>query len=269
MPRVDRRLVRSIVLASLGAVAAATAILAALWMTTPDVRWLRAGGPRTTALLEQRRAEARAAGRSFDAHLRFVPLDRISPRLIEAVILSEDASFFGHGPFDLRELRQAMGQSLEARRWVRGASTLTQQLAKNLFLGTERSLWRKTREAVLAVKLERTLGKRRILALYLNIAEWGDGVFGADEAARARFGVPASDLDTAQAAVLAAMLPAPRRADLAAPSPWLGRRSRRVLDLLLQQGLVTPEEHAHASAELERILAGPPAEDGDIEPPEE
>jgi len=238
-------------------------------MAAPDVSWLRSATPRTTALLEQRRAEARAARRPFDAHLRFVPLERISPRLVEAVILSEDAGFFGHGPFDLGELRQAVGQSLEARRWVRGASTLTQQLAKNLFLGTERSLWRKAREAVLAVKLEQALDKRRILALYLNVAEWGDGIFGADLAARTRFGVPASELDAAQAALLAAMLPAPRRADLAVPSPWLRRRSRRVLDLLLQQDHITPEEHAHASAELERLLAGSPAEGGDAEPPEE
>ncbi len=250
-------------------IAAAAAVLGAIWVTTPDVSWLRASTPRTTALLEQRRAEARAAGRPFEARLRFVALERISPRLVEAVILSEDAGFFGHGPFDLGELRQAISQSVEARRWVRGASTLTQQLAKNLFLGTERSLWRKIREAVLAVKLERTLAKRRILALYLNVAEWGDGIFGAEEAARARFGVSAAELGTAQAALLAAMLPAPRRVDLAAPSAWLGRRSRRLLDLLLETGRITPEEHAHASAELERLLAGPPAAGGDDEPPEE
>jgi monofunctional biosynthetic peptidoglycan transglycosylase len=269
VPRPGRRVVRKLVLVSLAVAAAAAATLGALWVATPDVDSLRAGSPRTTALVEQRRVEARAAGRPFDARLRPVPLERISPRLVEAVILSEDAGFFGHGPFDLGELRQALGQSLEAGRLVRGASTLTQQLAKNLFLGTERSLWRKAREAVLAVKLERALGKRRILALYLNVAEWGDGVFGAEAAARDRFGVAASGLDIAQATVLAAMLPAPRKADLAAPSPWLARRSRRVLDLLLEQGRVTPEEHAHASAELERILAGPSAGGEDAEPPEE
>ncbi len=268
MPRADRIAPRLLV-APLALMAVAAAAVGGIWAATPDVAWLRAATPRTTALLEQRRAEARAAGRRFDARLHFVPLDRISPRLIEAVILSEDAAFFGHGPFDLRELQQAVSQSVEAGRWVRGASTLTQQLAKNLFLGTERSLWRKAREAALAMKLERALGKRRILILYLNVAEWGDGVFGAEEAARARFGVPASGLDTAQAALLAAMLPAPRRVDLAAPSPWLARRSRRVLDLLLEAGRIGPEEHAHASAELERVLAGPPAEDGSAEPPEE
>ncbi len=268
MPRADR-IAPGLLLALLAPIAVAGAALAWLWAAAPDVAWLRAASPRTTALLEQRRAEARAAGRRFDARLRFVSLERISPRLVEAVIVSEDAGFFGHGPFDAGELRQAVSQSLEARRWVRGASTLTQQLAKNLFLGTERSLWRKVREAVLAVKLERTLGKRRILVLYLNVAEWGDGIFGAEEAAEARFGVPASALDAAQAALLAAMLPAPRRVDLASPSPWLARRSRRVLDLLLEGGRIGPEEHAHASAELERMLAGPPAEDGDAEPPEE
>ncbi len=268
MPRAGRSTASRFLLALLGLAATAAAILGAFWAATPDVSWLRAASPRTTALLEQRRAEARAAGRPFEARLSPVPLERISPRLVEAVILSEDAGFFGHGPFDLRETQQAAEQSLEARRWVRGASTLTQQLAKNLFLGTERTLWRKVREAVLAVKLEQALGKRRILALYLNVVEWGEGVFGAEAAARARFGVSASEIDTAQAALLAAMLPSPRRADLGAPSARLKRRARRVLDLLLDVERIGPEEHAYASAELERLLAGRP-QDEDLEPSEE
>jgi monofunctional biosynthetic peptidoglycan transglycosylase len=220
--------------------------------------------------VEQRRAEARKAGRPFAPEIRFVPLEQISPRLAEAVVLAEDASFFDHGPFDFREMQRALEKNVDRRRWVRGASTITQQLAKNLYLGTEKTLARKVKEAVLALKLERSLGKRRILALYLNVAEWGDGVFGAEAAAGARFGVPASALTTAQAAVLAAMLPAPRRADLARPSPWLRSRSRHVLDLLLEYGRIRPGEHAHASAELERILAGAALPgDEDAEPPEE
>jgi monofunctional glycosyltransferase len=185
------------------------------------------------------------------------------------VVLSEDAGFFDHGPFDFREMQRAFEKNLDRRRWVRGASTLTQQLAKNLYLGTERTLARKAKEAVLALKLEWSLGKRRILGLYLNVAEWGDGVFGAEAAAGSRFGVPAASLTTAQAAVLAAMLPAPRRADLARPSPWLRNRARHVLDLLLEYGKIDSEEHAHASAELERILAGAASGDGEEEPPEE
>jgi len=265
-PRLRTRLLDAAA-ALLGLAAAAIALL---WVALPDPGGLASKDPRTTALVEQRRAEARRAGRAFAPDLRFVPLGRISPPLAEAVVLAEDAGFFDHGPFDFREMQKALEKNIDRRRFVRGASTLTQQLAKNLYLGTDRTLARKVKEAVLALKLERALGKRRILALYLNVAEWGEGVFGAEAAASARFGVPASALTTAQAAVLAAMLPAPRKADLARPSPWLRNRSRRVLDLLLDYGKIDPAEHAHASAELERILAGGALPgDEDAEPPEE
>ncbi len=259
-------------LAVLGAgLAAGAAAFALLWLSLPDVAWLASRDPRTTALIEQRRAEARRARRPEPAAPRFVPLSRIAPRLAESVVLSEDAAFFGHAGFDFREIRNAVVESVERRRLGRGASTITQQLAKNLFLGSERSLWRKAREAVLAMKLERALSKRRILTLYLDVAEWGEGVFGAEAAARSRFGVAAADLSTAQAALLAAMLPAPRRADLSHPAPWLAQRARHVLDLLLQYDKIDADEHRHASAELERILAGPlPPEEAPLEaPPEE
>ncbi len=258
-------------LAGLGAALALfAAVLALLWISLPEVDWLASRDPRTTALVEQRRAEARRAGRAEPSEPRSVPLSRIAPRLAEAVVLSEDAAFFGHAGFDFRELGNAVAESVERGRLGRGASTITQQLAKNLFLGTERSLWRKVKEAVLAMKLERALGKRRILALYLNVAEWGEGVFGAEAAARTRFGASAAELTTAQAALLAAMLPAPRKADLAHPAPWLAQRARHVLDLLLQYQKIDAAEHRHASAELERILAGPlPPEEAPLEPPPE
>jgi monofunctional biosynthetic peptidoglycan transglycosylase len=261
----------AVVLLGLGAaLALGAAVLAALWAALPEVDWLASRNPGTTALVEQRRAEARLAGRAEPSEPRFVPLERMAPRLAEAVVLSEDAAFFGHAGFDFREIRNAVAESVERRRLGRGASTITQQLAKNLFLGTERTLGRKLEEAVLAMKLERALSKRRILALYLNVAEWGEGVFGAEAAARARFGASSAEVSTAQAALLAAMLPAPRRADLARPAPWLAQRARRVLDLLLQYGKIDAAEHRHASAELERILAGPlPPEEAPPEPPPE
>ncbi len=230
------------------------AAVAGLWLALPDPATVAARNPRTTAVIEERRAEAAADGRRLRVRQTWVGLDRISPRLVDAVLVSEDAAFFQHGAFDWREVRAAASEAADRGR-VRGASTLTQQVAKNLWLGCERSAWRKAKEAVLAVKLERSVPKRRILALYLNVAEWGDGVFGAEAAARERFGTTAARLTTAQAALLAAMLPAPRRADLARPSRWLAWRERHVLDLLAQGGRVPPEEHARASAELDRLLA--------------
>ncbi len=269
MPRRASPRRRALPLAALLLLLAAGAI-ALPFAVTPSAAPLLRQNPRTTALLEQRRAEARARGRPYRPALTWVPLDRIAPRLAEAVVLSEDAAFWTHSGIDWHETRAAAEQALERGRLGRGASTITQQLAKNLWLGTERSLWRKAREAALAVKLERALPKRRILALYLNVVEWADGVFGAEAAARHWFGVPARDLSTAQAVVLASMLPAPRRADLARPPRWLARRSRRLLDRLLAVHRIDPAEHAAAAAELDRMLAGPgAAAGGDEEPPEE
>jgi monofunctional biosynthetic peptidoglycan transglycosylase len=258
--------VRRFLLALAALAAAGGLALAALWRLLPDPAPLARAAPRTTALVEQRRVEAQRAGRAFRPVMVWTPLERIAPRLVEAVLLAEDASFYAHAGFDAHEIRAALEARLERGRALRGASTLSQQLAKNLWLGTERSAWRKAREAVLTVKLERALGKRRILALYLNVAEWGDGVFGAEAGARARFGVAAADLTTAQAALLAAMLPAPRRADLARPPRWLAARARRLLDRLRDAGRVDPSEHAHASAELERLLRGV---QGDEQPPDD
>jgi monofunctional biosynthetic peptidoglycan transglycosylase len=246
---------RALAYLALGPLSLALA-LAALWVALPDPSAVAQKNPRTTALIEQRRSEARAAGRRFQPARTWAPLDRISPRLVQAVLLSEDSRFYAHGAFDWREMQVAAEESVEAGRALRGASTVTQQLAKNLWLGTERTAWRKIREAVLAVKLEHAVPKRRILALYLNAAEWGDGVFGAEAASRAWFGRSAADLSAAQAALLAAMLPAPRRAHLAPAPRWLARRARHVLDLLLEARRIDAREHAAASAELERLLDG-------------
>jgi len=234
--------------------------VAAAWAVLPEVGWLATKTPKSTALIEQRRAEARKAGRSFHPRQTWVALARISPHLVEAVLVSEDARFYAHGAFDWQELRNAAAEDLEHRRFLRGGSTLTQQLAKNLFLGTEKSLTRKAKEAILAAKLDQRLSKRRQLTLYLNVAEWGDGLFGAEAAAQTHFGVAAADLGVAQSAVLAAMLPHPRRCSPAHPTRSLERRSRKILDRLLEAGRMDAEEHAHASAELERILTGAPPE---------
>jgi len=269
-PRKGRLALR---LAAFGALALLVAALPALllWRSLPDVEPLRTRAPASTALMEQRRAEAARDGRPFRADYRPVALDRISPRLVRAVIASEDASFFGHAGFDWDEIKNAAEQNWKAGRTVRGASTITQQLAKNLWLGTERSYLRKLREALIAVKLERSLSKKRILTLYLDVAEWGNGVFGAEAAAHRWFGTGARDLSAAQAATLAAMLPAPRRAALAPAPRWLARRARRILNLMERNGTVPAGEVSPARAELERILAAPAALPGqpDEEPPEE
>jgi monofunctional biosynthetic peptidoglycan transglycosylase len=263
-----RKLLRAAAAAALLA-AAAAALLGVLWLALPDPTPLARRNPRTTALIEQRRAEARQKRRAFRPRRTWVPFERISRRMVDAVVLSEDARFWGHDGIDWDATRDAARHDLARGRFARGASTITQQLAKNLWYGTEKSLWRKVKEAVLAAKLEQALTKRRILTLYLNVAEWGDGVFGVEAGARHHFGSSAAGLSAAQAAVMASMLPAPRRVDLDEPSSWLKRRSRRLLARMAAAGRISTEEHEAARAELERILAGPAPEDDREDPPEE
>lgn len=266
--KTPRRLKRVLILSG-AALAALILGFALLWVTLPDPSPLARTAPATTALIEQRRAEARAQKRTLRPQRNWIPLEQVPGFAVDAVLLSEDARFFGHEGIDWEATREAAEHDLARGRFAHGGSTITQQLAKNLWLGTEKSLFRKGREAVLAWKLERALSKRRILALYLNVAEWGNGVFGIEAGARSRFGVGAADLSVAQGVVMASMLPAPRKVNLGQPSTWIQRRSRRLLDRMAQAGRLSAEEHQRASAELEHILAGPrPAEDQE-EPPEE
>ena len=230
--------------------------VAVLWFTLPDVEHLARRNPTSTALIEQRRAEAAETGRRFAPRQRWIALDRVSPRVVHAVILSEDAKFFGHEGFDWEAIRDAAERGVEQGRFSRGGSTITQQLAKNLYLGTERTLSRKVKEALLAAKLERALSKRRILALYLNVAEWAPGTFGVEAASQRWFGCSASQLSTAQAAILASMLPAPRKASLGPAPRWLARRAHRCVARMRAAGRIDAAEQAWARAEVDRLLAG-------------
>ena len=155
-----------------------------------------------------------------------MPLERISPWLQDAVVNSEDARFYLHHGVDEVELNLALQRAMDEGHLGRGASTLTQQLAKNLWLGEDRSLLRKAKEYVLAERLEK-LGKDRILELYLNVVEWGNGIYGAEAASRTWFGKPAAALSPEESAVLAAMLPAPRKRNPRKPSHRLRVRALR------------------------------------------
>src|SRR5437763_9214944 len=223
------------------------------WLTLPSAEPLRRGNPATTALIEARMQEARKRGGAGRRNQHWVPLDRISIWLIRSVVNSEDARFFEHDGIDEKQTRIALTTALEDGRLGRGASTITQQLAKNLWLGEERTLWRKLREMFLARRLEK-LGKGRILELYLNVAEWGDGIYGADAAARVWFNKPASELLPEESAVLAAMLPAPRKRNPLRPSPILRQRAHEILALYSLYRELTPEELDQARWRLDSLL---------------
>ena len=199
-----------------------------LWLfTMPDVSVLRATNPTVTALMKARQAEAQ--GHTIGRHWMWVPLARISPYLRQAVVAAEDASFFTHEGFDWEGIKDAALYNLEAGELKRGGSTITQQLAKNLYLSSERSLLRKARETLITRSLEHHLTKERILELYLNVAEWGQGVYGAEAAARHHFKKSSRDLTDDEAAWLAAILPSPRRYDPIRKTTALTRRHERIL----------------------------------------
>ncbi len=187
----------------------------AAWVAYEAWRWPAVGAlatrpPRTTAFIERYRAEQRAAGRVPRVAWTWVPYAAISPYVKQAVLVAEDIGFFTHHGFDLDALEDALDRAVERKALPRGASTITQQLAKNLWLSPSRSPVRKLREAALTWQLERTLGKRRILELYLNVAEFGPGIYGVEAAGRHYFGKPAAALGPDEAAQLAASLPNPR-----------------------------------------------------------
>jgi monofunctional biosynthetic peptidoglycan transglycosylase len=230
---------------AVGAGLAALTLLAALsgWVglglpSRAEVRGLAKTSPTSTRLMEQREEEAKAKGRRPRVAQSWVPLSRVSRHLIHAVLASEDQSFFGHGGVDWKAVEESIEENVERRRFARGGSTITQQLAKNLYFGTRKSLVRKARELVVTRWLEADLPKSRILALYLNLIEWGDGVYGCEAAARRWYGKPASDLSIAEAAGLAAMIPNPRRLNPEVNPARHERATRRVLWLMGQAGYI-------------------------------
>jgi len=171
----------------------------------------------------------------------WVPLSRISPYLIKAVLIAEDDKFWRHEGFDYEAIQRAIEKDLKAKKFKSGGSTITQQLARNLFLSPEKSLIRKISEAVITWRMEKVLSKRRILELYLNVAEWGEGIFGVDAASRHYYGKSSSELTPEEAARLAAILPNPRRYSPVGDQRYVINRSNLIYSIMIQRGIVIPE----------------------------
>jgi monofunctional biosynthetic peptidoglycan transglycosylase len=185
--------------------------------------------PDTTAFMRTRLEKIREEQPGAKLQYQFVPYARISPHLKRAVIASEDTKFFQHDGFDWDGIRNAYEKNVKEGEVVAGGSTISQQLAKNLFLSGERAFWRKAQEALITVMIEIIMDKRRILELYLNVIEWGDGVFGAEAAARHHYGISAAQVGPEQAARLAAMVPSPRRYSPGRHTAYLERRTATIL----------------------------------------
>jgi monofunctional biosynthetic peptidoglycan transglycosylase len=204
------------------------------WLTWPDVSALKTTNPETTAFIDRYRETRREAGESDAVAWSPVPYDRISPNLARAVISSEDTEFFFHDGFSSHELGEAIRKAIREREKPRGASTMSQQLVKNLWLSPSRSLTRKLREAMLTRQLENSLSKKRILELYLNVVEFGPGIYGAEAAAQHYFGKPAAQLTLREGAMLAAGLPRPRTWNPSSSSENYARRVDRILEIEAQ-----------------------------------
>jgi monofunctional biosynthetic peptidoglycan transglycosylase len=227
---------------AIGAVAAAGfALLVYLYLTLPDVRPLRTANPETTAFMELRAGETRGGGREPRRVQHWVRYRDISPDLRRAVLVAEDGAFWRHEGVDLDQLQESLELDWQRGRFLRGGSTITQQLAKNLYLSPSKNPLRKLREWIIARRLEAELKKSRILELYLNVIEWGDGVYGAEAAARTYFHVPARALGPSESALLAAAIINPRVLNPAHPSARLLRRQRIILR---RMGGVTPPEES-------------------------
>jgi monofunctional glycosyltransferase len=239
-----RRYARLVILPAIPAVLFCA--LAYAYLSLPDVRPLRTTNPSTTAFIELRAREARAKGRPVKRAQRWVAYRRISPELVRAVLVAEDAAFWAHEGVDLDELRGSLETDWARGRFVRGASTITQQLAKNLYLSPSKNPMRKLRELMIARRLEAELKKSRILELYLNEIEWGDGIYGVEAASRAYFHKSAAELGPSEAALLAAAIINPRVLNPARPSNRLLRRQQLILR---RMGAVVPPQE---SAQLER-----------------
>jgi len=222
-----------------------------IYFSLPQVGFLSRGHPRVTALMALRIGEARAAKKPYKVVQHWRAWEDLPIMLRRAVVASEDAAFYSHQGIDFHELKESLKKNLRAGRKARGGSTITMQLARNLFLSPRKSLLRKLREMLIARRLEATLSKQRILHLYLNIVELGRGVFGFPAAARHFFARPLAALTPTQILRLVAVLPKPLRVTPLSNSRYLKWRVRLVADRMLKRGHLTPAQRARIESQLQ------------------
>jgi monofunctional glycosyltransferase len=214
-----------------------------VFLSMPDVQSLQKKNPAITAMMEQRASERDAKVRPIRTWISY---RNISPHLRNAVLITEDSAFFQHSGFDLEQIKESAKRNWREKRFARGASTITQQLAKNLYLSTSKNPLRKIREFFIARKMEEELSKQRIFEIYLNVIEWGDGIYGIEPAAQKYFGKSASALLPEEAAILAAMIPNPRRYSPGRNLKYLERRKADILSRLTRYNYLPKDEYEAA-----------------------
>jgi len=219
----------------------------------PNVNKLKKENPVKTAFMEYREDEWREQGKNIRIRQKWVKLSRIAPFVIKAVIISEDDKFWHHEGFDYDALQKAVEEDIKKKKFKVGGSTISQQLAKNLYLSPSKNPIRKIKEAILTWRIEKALSKKRIIELYLNVAEWGEGIFGIEAASRHYFGKSAAELSAREAAQLAAVLPNPRRYHPLGSSKFARNRSERIYRIMVRRGIIIPDYEA-VMKEPEEVL---------------
>jgi len=209
------------------------AIFLWIYSTLPDVSYLKNENPVTTALIEQRRAEAKRIGKNFNKKQTWVRFQTIPDLLKKSIRISEDAGFFYHEGVDYHELQESIKDNLEEFKFARGGSTISQQLAKNLYLSTDKSILRKIKEYFITNQLENELSKNRIFHIYLNVIEFGPGIFGVEAAAKYYFKKSVSRLNLEEIVRLTAIIPQPLKIKANGKSKWLNWRCKWILRKLL------------------------------------
>ena len=242
------------------------AILAVLYVAAdilatfvyPDVKILKKHNPSTTAFMEFRKKQWAREGENKTIDHRWVKLKKVSPYLIKAVIIGEDDKFWKHEGFDFDAMKKALEKDIAEGKLKAGGSSISQQLAKNLYLSPSKNPIRKVKEAILTWRIEKALSKKRIMELYVNIAEWGDGVFGIEAAARHHYGKSARNLSAQEAVRLASVLPNPIVFNpRSTTSTYVKKRSRAIYRVMLRRGIVIPEYEEVVNAPEEKIEETP------------
>ena len=222
-------------------IAAALVMNMAIYLVWPDVSRLQKERPGKTSFMAYRERQWKREGAKKKVNQQWVSLNRISPYVVKAVIIAEDDKFWAHEGFDFEAIQKAVEKDVKKRQFKAGGSTISQQLAKNLYLTPSKNPIRKIKEAVLTWRLERNLSKRRIIELYLNVAEWGDGIFGIEAASLHYFRKSAADLTAREAARLAVVLPSPLRYHPGAGGSYPDKRAETIYNIMVRRGIVIPE----------------------------
>lgn len=207
----------------------------------PDVTKLKKMNPKKTSFMEYREMQWQSKGKKLNIQKRWVSLSNISPYLVKAIIIAEDDKFWSHHGFDVDAIQKALEKDIEKGKFKFGGSTISQQLVKNLYLTPTKNPVRKLKEAIITWRVEQTISKRRILELYLNVVEWGNGIFGAEMASERYFGKPVAQLTAEEAAKLAAILPNPIRFKVDGTSQYTERRAKIIYNIMVKRGIVVPD----------------------------